>query len=342
MSELRKDPITGRWIIISTVRGKRPHTAPPAKVEEGPPKPCPFCVGNEGMTPPEIYALRDPSSRRDGPGWKVRVVPNKFPALGIDEPLVKKGVGIYDMMSGFGAHEVIIETPDHNRQLKDQSVEEINLVLTVIQDRVEDLHRDQRMRYILVFRNEGYEAGASIAHPHSQIIATPVTPKRAREELQGTEAYFKLKERCIICDIMQEELDNKVRVVFENEGYLAFCPYASRFPFEIWILPKAHGIDFYAKEIRRNMSLLASCLKIVMQKLAVALNNPQYNYLIHAAPNRFARRGYWRTIEDDFHWHIEIMPRLTRIAGFEWGTGFYINPTFPEDAANFLREAKIS
>ena len=337
MSEIRKDIITGRWIIISTVRGKRPHTAQPSKQEDGPPKPCPFCVGNESATPPEIYALRDPASHRDGPGWRVRVVPNKFPALGIDEELVKKGVGLYDMMSGYGAHEVVIETPDHNRQIKDQEVNEIVDALTVIQDRVEDLHRDQRMRYILVFRNEGYEAGASIAHPHTQIIATPVTPKRVREELVGAESYFKLKERCVLCDIMSEEVDKKLRVVFENESYLAFCPYASRFPFEIWILPKTHGIDFFAREVRKSVRPLAECMKDVFQKLGKALNNPQYNYIIHTAPNRFPRRGYWKTIEEDYHWHIEIMPRITRIAGFEWGTGFYINPTFPEDAANFLK-----
>jgi UDPglucose--hexose-1-phosphate uridylyltransferase len=341
MSELRKDIITGRWIIISTVRGKRPHTTQAPKIEEDISKQCPFCVGNESMTPPEIYALRDPLSHRNGSGWKVRVVPNKFPALGIDQELSKKGVGIYDMMAGYGAHEVVIETPHHNRAIKDQDIEEITNVLTVIQDRVEDLHRDMRMRYILVFRNEGYEAGASISHPHTQIIATPVTPKRVREELQGAEAYYKLKERCVICDIIQEELDKKVRLVFENEGYLAFCPYASRFPFEIWILPKTHGIDFYAREVRKSVTSLAICLKTVMQKLANALNNPQYNYIIHTAPNRFPRRGYWKTIEDDFHWHIEIMPRLTRVAGFEWGSGFYICPTPPEEAARYLREVKV-
>ena len=341
MSELRKDIVTGRWIIISSVRGKRPHTVQPSNKEEGPPKVCPFCTGNESMTPPEIVALRDASLQIDGPGWKVRVVPNKFPALGIDQELIRKGVGLYDMMTGYGAHEVVIETPDHNRQIKGQEVGEIADVITVIQNRVNDLHRDQRMRYILVFRNEGLEAGASIAHPHSQIIGTPVTPKRVREELMGGENYYKLKERCVFCDIMQEELTKKERLVFENEDYMAFCPYASRFPFEIWVLPKIHGIDFYGENVRKSVKALAACLKTVLQKLAKTLNNPQYNYIIHAAPNRFARRGYWKTIEYDYHWHIEIMPRVTRMAGFEWGTGFFINPTSPEDAAQFLREAVI-
>lgn len=338
MSELRKDIITGRWIIISTVRGKRPHTVPQA-AHAADVKACPFCVGNESMTPPEIYALRDSGQHRNGSGWKVRVVPNKYPALGIDQELARKGAGIYDMMTGYGAHEVVIETPDHNRQLKDQEPHEIADVLTVIQDRVEDLHRDKRMRYVLVFRNEGYDAGASIAHPHTQIIATPITPKRVREELQGAEAYYKLRERCVICDIMQEEMDRKVRVVFENDGYFAFCPYASRFPFEIWVIPKGHGIDLYARPVRKSILMLAECMKTVVQKLAGALNSPQYNYIIHVAPNRFPRRGYWSTIEDDFHWHIEIMPRITRIAGFEWGTGFYINPTSPEEASDALRNA---
>lgn len=342
MGELRKDPILGRWVIIATERSKRPGSYLIEKEPyESDPKDCPFCYGHEKMTPPEIEALRSRRSKANTPGWKVRVVPNKYPALGIDAPLKKKGLGLFDMMTNFGANEVVIETPDHKREIFDQSTEEIVDWISVIQNRVEDLHKDLRFRYLLVFKNKGREAGASISHPHHQIIATPVTPKRVREELQGAEAYFKLKERCIFCDLIDQELASKQRIVYENEAFVSFCPYASRFPFEIWILPRHHCIDFYDKIVKNDIELLASVLKNTISKLNKVLNGPEYNYLIHVSPNRFERRGYWKTIHDDFHWHIELFPRLTRTAGFEWGTGFYINPTAPEDAAKALRETVV-
>lgn len=339
MPELRKDPVTGRWVIISTARGKRPSDFKPESAQPQDASNCPFCYGHESMTPPEIVAIRRDGSKPDTPGWTVRVVANKFPALGIDDSLVKKGVGMYDVMTGFGAHEVIIESPDHNRPIDLLSLDETKDVLTVYQDRVQDLHRDIRFRYILIFRNEGREAGASLYHPHSQLIATPVTPKRVKEELMGCEAYYKTKERCAFCDVINQEKDSGHRIVYENDHFISFCPFASRFPFEIWLLPKNHEPDFYAS--RQHVSDMAMALKMTMEKLQIALNRPQYNYIIHSAPNLFPRRGYWHTIRDDYHWHFEIMPRLTRVAGFEWGTGFYINPTAPEDAAHYLREVAV-
>ena len=340
MAELRKDLITGRWVIVSTARGRRPtdfsHDFKEVRGKEA----CPFCPGNESHTPPEIVALRPGGGGKDSPGWRIRVVPNKYPALGIDFPLTKKGVGIYDQMSGFGAHEVVIETPEHEKTLEDLSVEEIRNVLTVSQDRIQDLHKDVRFRYVLLFKNEGPQAGATLSHPHSQIIATPVTPKRVKEELVGAEAYFKQKERCVFCDMMTQEKEAGQRMVYENEYFMAFCPFASRFPFEMCLLPKPHELNFH--ESRAHVTELAQCLKVTMEKLDAVLNHPQYNYIIHTAPNLFARRGYWQTIQDDYHWHMEIMPRLTKVAGFEWGTGFYINPTSPEDAAKYLREAEVA
>jgi len=342
MGELRKDPILGRWVIIATERSKRPQSY---SINREPvledTKNCPFCYGNEHMTPPEIYALRPDNSKPNTSGWKVRVVPNKYPALGIDSPLKKKGYGLYDVMTSFGAHEVVIESPDHRREIYEQSIDEVCNWIRVIQGRVEDLHNDIRFRYLLVFKNKGKEAGASLTHPHHQIIATPVTPKRVREELQGAEAYFKLKERCIFCDLIEQELAMKERIVYENEAYVSFCPYASRFPFEIWILPRHHCIDFYNEIVKNEIKLLAAALKSTIAKLNKVLNGTEYNYLIHASPNRFMRSGYWKTIHEDFHWHIELFPRLTRTAGFEWGTGFYINPTVPEEAAKILRETPI-
>lgn len=342
MAELRKDPILGRWVIIATERTKRPGSYQIEKeTAETDPAQCPFCPGHEAMTPPEIYAIREGRSQPNNPGWKVRVVPNKYPALGIDKPLKKWGIGMFDAMTGFGAHEVVIETPDHRREIKDQSIEEISNWLYVLQNRIRDLHNDKRFRYILIFKNKGQAAGASLSHPHHQIIGTPVTVKRVKEELMGAMDYFKLKERCVFCDIMKEEVEKGERIVYENDAFLTFCPYASRFPFETWILPKLHCIDFYDNRIAEKVPALADILKVTLQKLSKALDDPEYNYIIHTSPNKFPRQGYWQTIEDDFHWHIELLPRLIKVAGFEWGSGFYINSTPPEEAAKFMREAKV-
>lgn len=338
MAELRKDIVTGRWVIISTARGKRPHDFSPDVKEAKGKENCPFCEGNEGMTPPEICALRPAGGRRDGPGWKVRVVPNKYPALGIDFPLTKKGIGIFDQMTGFGAHEVIVESTDHEKATEDLATEQIRDVISVCQDRIQDLHQDTRFRYVLLFKNEGPQAGASLSHPHLQLIATPVTPIRVKEKLMGAETYYKQKERCVFCDLIAHEKELNARIVYENEFFITFCPFASRFPFEMCMLPKHHELNFY--ESRVHVLEMAQCLKVTLQKLDKVLNRPQYNYLFHTAPNLFTRRGYWQTIHEDYHWHIEIIPRLTKVAGFEWGTGFYINPTSPEDAAKYLREAE--
>jgi UDPglucose--hexose-1-phosphate uridylyltransferase len=339
MPELRKDPVTEGWVIVSTERRKRP-TDFPSLPEEEDHAGCPFCPGNEDKTPPEIIAFGRDGGKPNTPGWKVRVVPNKFPALGIEGELDRRGLGMYDLMNGIGAHEVIIETPDHNRHLKDSTVEEIQLVLRAYQQRMEDLLRDPRLRYTLIFKNQGGQAGASLHHPHSQLIATPVTPKKVREELIGSQRYWELKERCVFCDIIRQEQDTGDRIVYENEAFVAFCPFASRFPFEVWILPKKHSPDFHTIT-PGHIPFLADMLRIVLGKLASALGNPQYNYILHTGPARFARRGYWETIEQDYHWHLEIIPRLTKIAGFEWGTSFYINPTPPEEAASYLREREV-
>ncbi|MBN2119620.1 MAG: galactose-1-phosphate uridylyltransferase [Candidatus Omnitrophica bacterium] len=340
MGELRKDPILGRWVIIATERSRRPSSFNKEEVFEDDIQNCPFCEGREKMTPPEIYSLRDPNTSPNNPGWRIRVVPNKFPACSIDDDLKKRGLGIYDMMTNFGAHEVIIETPQHDKEFKDRTIEDISGIITVLQNRVEDLHRDERLRYVLLFKNKGKGAGASLMHPHHQLIALPITPKRVREELKGVESYFKLKERCIFCDLIEQENSSPERVVYENDGFLSFCPYASRFPFELWIIPKEHSIDFHGQKAREKVGFLAEMFKIILSKYDKVLKNPSYNYIIHTAPNRFPRGGYWRTIEQDFHWHIELWPKLTQVAGFEWGSGFYINPVSPEIAAECLREEK--
>ncbi len=341
MPELRKDPIVNRWVIIATERAKRPSDF--KTPDDGNPssKGCPFCPGNELKTPPEIFALRKNSdSRPDTEGWRVRDVPTKFPALRLEGDMEKFGVGIYDRMNGIGAHEVVIETTDHFEKIEMQSVDSLFEVFNIYKDRLIDLKKDERFRYILIFKNEGTTAGASLLHPHSQLIATPVTPKRIREELMGAQAYYEYKDRCIFCDIIREEIREKARIVYENNSFISFCPFASRFPFEIWVMPKHHNPD-YDSMGRDEIFAFADAMKVTLSKLCKGLNGPHYNYMLHTGPVRWRRRGYWETIEHDFHWHVEIIPRLTNTAGFEWGTGFYINPTVPEDAAQFLQETQV-
>lgn len=342
MPELRKDPIVGRWVIISTERARRPNEFVSSH-KEIPERPCPFCKGNESQTPPEIYALRDQNSKANGPDWSVRVVPSIAPVLKIEGKVERKGKGLYDVMNGIGAHEVIVETPEHIASFADLSEEQITNNISVYIERINDLQKDQRFKYVLLFKNHGLIAGTAkdiIRHTRSQLIATPVNPKRVKEELLGAKRYFDYKERCIFCDIVKQELDTAKRIVVDMPNFVAFTPFASRFPFEIWILPKEHSCDFGTLH-RPERSDLAKILKVTLAKLSKALNDPPYSYILHTAPFRQPKTGYWRTIEHDFHWHIEIMPRLTRVAGFEWGSGFYINPTPPEEAANYLRQAEL-
>jgi len=332
MSELRKDPIIGRWVIISTERGKRPVDFPSVAIPSRGGF-CPFDPGNEDKTPPEVFAFREPGTEPNTPGWRVRVVPNKFPALRIEDQLVRRGEGVFDKMSGTGAHEVVIESPDHGTALCQLEQPQTAEVLKACIQRMRDLKKDRRFRYILVFKNYGEPAGASLEHPHTQIIATPIIPKRVAEELKGAEQHYDLKERCIFCDIILQELEDGVRVVSENKDFVTLTPFASRFPFETWLLPKAHGS---AVELLSDGEIdsLAAILKETLGRLRCALQAPPYNFVVHTAPCQDSRLPY-------YHWHIEIMPKLTKVAGFEWGTGFYINPTLPEDAAKYLREAAL-
>ncbi|MBI4483258.1 MAG: galactose-1-phosphate uridylyltransferase [Acidobacteria bacterium] len=341
MPELRHDPFQKRWVIISTERALRPADYEAPKVEiKG--RLCPFCEGSEDKTPPEIMAFRD-GTPRDKPGWKVRVVPNKFPALKIEGDLDRRGVGVYDSMNGVGAHEVIIETPIHDLEFADMPVDQIRLVLAACRERLNDLLKDRRFKYILIFKNYGSAAGASLSHPHTQMIATPVTPRTVAVELQSGKDHYHVKERCLFCDMIQEELAAGDRIVRANEHYVAMAPYASRFPFEIFLAPRPHRHSF-GEITDEEIHHLAVMMKDLLRRIKVALKNPPYNFLFHTIPNIHAgpkRATYWETIEFDFHWHLEIMPRLTHVAGFEWGTGFYINPTSPEEAARYLREVEL-
>ncbi|MBL7197617.1 MAG: galactose-1-phosphate uridylyltransferase [Candidatus Omnitrophica bacterium] len=340
MSELRKDPIIGRWVIISVERTKRPNAF--ALQRNGPPEEeCLFCEGKESQTSPEIFAIRKEGTKDNEPGWDVRVVPSNAPFLRIEGDLNRRGKGLYDVMNGIGAHEIIIETPQHIMNLADLSEEQIAKVLSSFVERVKDLEKDPRFKYALVFKNYGWSAeGGRVNHSCSQLIATPITPKSVKEELSVARKYYELHERCIFCDLIKQEIDTQDRLVLDINGFITIVPFASRFPFEMCILPKKHSCDFYDLDLE-NILDLARIIKKTLLKLKKGLNDPSFNLILHTAPFKRKKVGYWKTINEDYHWHIEIMPRLTRVAGFEWGTGFYICPIPPEDAAQYLKEIEV-
>jgi UDPglucose--hexose-1-phosphate uridylyltransferase len=320
-------------VIISTDRRKRPNDFRFERATTLGREQCPFCPGHEAMTPREVLAYRQDGSAPNAPGWQLRVVPNKFPALQVEGTLDREGEGMFDRMNGIGAHEVIIETPHHDRSLAAMSEPEIERVVWAYRERILDLKQDGRLRYILVFKNHGAAAGATLEHTHSQLIALPIVPDLVREEMDGARRHFEVKERCVFCDIVREDLRDGRRLIQENADIVALAPYAPRFAFETWLLPRRHGARF-EEAPRHEYESLARLLKSVLLRMDRALESPPYNLVVHTSP-------FSHGTGDIYHWHIEIMPKLTRVAGFEWGTGFYLNPTSPEEAAQVLRAARI-
>ena len=347
MSELRKDPILDRWVIIAGERGTRPSDfAKEAEVRPAQsPSSCPFCGNHEHMTPDEIMAVCPVGRQPNTPGWEVRVVPNKFPSLAIEGELKRSGIGLFDCMAGVGAHEVVIESPDHCADIATMPAEQVVRIIDTFIERVVDLRRDQRFRHIVVFRNYGAAAGASLTHPHSQIIALPIVPKLVKDRLTAGRDHYLHKERCIFCDLIEQELAVSERVVMQNQHFVVLSVFAARFPFEVNIFPLSHQHDFVLVN-HAQKEALADILSKILIRYRDILRGPAYNLMIQTAPNTTPRPGRpnnWGTIQYDYHWHIELMPRLTKVAGFEWSTGFYINPVSPERAAAYLRgEAKDS
>jgi UDPglucose--hexose-1-phosphate uridylyltransferase len=329
MPQLRRDPIVGRWVIIDTDDPAKPGDFEKEIIRWNR-KNCPFCYGNESMTPPEVLSFRHDSTAPNTAGWTVRVVPNKFPALKIEGDLGKRGIGMFDMSNGIGAHEVVVETPYHEKSIPDLLNEEICDVVKAYCMRAIDLIKDSRFKYILIFKNFGSSAGASLQHNHTQLIALPMIPKNVAEELAGSLRYFEYRGRCIFCDMIYQEYQDKERIISENRNFIAFCPFSSRFPFEVWIVPKKHNPYFchISDEEKFDFGLI---LKETLSRVRVVLSDPAYNFIIHGSP---FDEGY----KDSYHWHLELMPKLIRVAGFEWGTGFYIVPVPPEAAASYLRE----
>ena len=342
LSELRHDPVQKRWVIVASERGRRPNDFVSEEATEEPASECPFCAGKEEQTPPPIAVFPEGDHEGSGP-WRVRVVPNKFPALRTERNLVRSGVGPFDVISGVGAHEVVIETPEHGLDLMDLPVEQITEVLRAYRERILDLRKDNRLRYILVFKNSGATAGASLPHAHSQIMATPVTPRTVAMELTSAKEHYQLKERCIFCDLLSFEFERGERIVLADGEFVTHCPYASRFPFEMHLFPRRHAHD-YSQQDDATLYQLAVHLKEVLSRMVRVLDKPSFNFMLHTVPNvnKVPTRGqYWQTLEVDWHWHLEILPRISNVAGFEWGTGFYINPTPPEEAAAYLRDVEL-
>jgi UDPglucose--hexose-1-phosphate uridylyltransferase len=332
MPELRKDPVTGRWVIISTERRKRPTDFRLESVTIPPDSACPFCDGHEHMTPRELLAHRHNGSGPNSPGWDLRVIPNQFPVLRVEGTLDRQGEGLFDKMNGIGAHEVIIESPRHEDTLATMTEAAVEQVLWAFRARVQDLKQDRRFRYIIIFKNHGAAAGAALDHTHSQLIALPIVPREVRDEVEGAKAHFTQKERCVFCDILHQELADGRRLIAETADIVAVAPYAPRFPFETWILPRRHQSLFEDAQ-RNEYTALARVLVDILSRMNRALRNPPYNLLIHSAPLSEPAAEF-------YHWHVEIIPKLTKVAGFEWATGFYLNPTAPEEAAQVLRDAR--
>jgi UDPglucose--hexose-1-phosphate uridylyltransferase len=290
-----------------------------------------FCPGHEDKTPPELLAGRPPGRAPNGPDWTFRVISNKFPALRIEGELEPSGEGPFDRMNGVGAHEVVIEAPQHDAALATMPVDAVADVLLAFRERMLDLKKDARFQYILIFKNHGEAAGASLEHPHSQLIATPIIPIMVTEELAGAAQYYEIKERCVWCDVIREERRRRRRVILDTDGFVVLAPFAPRFPFETWILPSRHG-SAYEESGVDTLRALAGVLGSFLRRMNQTLNDPPFNFMLHTAPLHEPHREH-------FHWHLEVIPKLTRVAGFEWGSGFFINAVAPEDAANALREA---
>ena len=331
MSELRKDPVTDRWVIIATERSKRPHANRTTTASDRD-QACPFCAGREGETPPEVLAFRDPSTPANTPGWRVRVVPNKYPALADAEDISQPTGSPYVGLSGVGAHEVIIENPRHCLSMAELGEGEVEDVLRAYRGRLIVLQNDQRWKSILIYKNEGSAAGATLEHVHSQLLALPIVPREVDQEWRALVSHHDATNGCLYCEMLNTERADGRRIIFETAAFMAFCPFASRFPLEIWLMPKEHSPAFDAMA-NDELRQLAFMLRESLQRLARIVDAP-LNYMIHSAPLRESRR-------ERYHWHLEILPRITKVAGFELASGYYINTVAPEIAAQQLREIAL-
>ncbi len=333
MPQLRKDPVLKQWVIISPERGKRPSDfKKPAADTLDDASSCPFCEGNEHLTPKETLAFRTAGTASDGKGWWVRIVPDHNPILKPDGDSGREGIGMFDAMNSIGVHEMVIESPDHSTTIQSATLDQVREIIWAYKQRLLEIKKNPLYKHFMIVKNSGVGV-SNFSHSHSHIVATPIIPKRIEEELEGAREYFHYHDRCLFCDIVKQESKDGSRVVFEDQNFIVFCPFASRFPFEMEITPKFHRSFFELIE-SNQVTGLANALQTALKKLEALLPGQPYNFVIHTSPCSESYRDF-------YHWHIELIPKLTKVAGFEWGSGFYINPTPPEDAAKLLREAKI-
>ena len=334
MSELRQDPTTKEWVILAPERGKRPQQKPHKKEDEIPgwDSSCPFCPGNEINTPDDVFRI--PTSNETS-AWEVRVVPNRFAALkpeGDSTPI--EDTRFFRKRPGFGFHEVIIETQSHNTPMALMTYEQVEKVLIAYQERYNSLKKNRQLKFITIFKNHGWASGTSLIHPHSQLVATPIAATYYHRKLDVATDYCHDIGRCLYCDLIAEELARGDRIVAETGQFIVLQPYASRVPYETWILPKAHCASFGLFPAA-HLPELAKVLKDSLFCLYQGLHNPAFNYAIDTS-----------TTEDEhspcYHWHIRILPRITTIAGFEIGSGIYINPALPEETSIYLRDVAKS
>jgi UDPglucose--hexose-1-phosphate uridylyltransferase len=332
--EFRRDPLHNTWVVFAPERQRRPQDYAAATLS--PTALDPFAEGNERLTPPEVFAVRKEKTKPNEPGWRVRVVPNRYPALRIEGQLDAKPEGLYDRVTGIGAHEVIIETPHAETALEDLSINGMAEVFATYRERILDLDKDSRFQHIYIFKNYGPSAGASLAHAHSQLIALPIVPPMVEAKLIRAREHFAARQRSLFADILYTERSGATRMVAENDSYALFCPYASRFPFELAVYPRRHHPDFVSCS-PTELYDLAEVVRFALQRLNAVLEKPGYNLLLHTAPLKRPLNDRFASAKHDYCWHLEIVPRFHSLAGFEIGLGAYINTVYPEDAARFLR-----
>jgi len=332
MPQLRKDPVLKQWVIISPERGKRPHDYPVPDDVPDDPAACPFCEGNERLTPTETMAFRKAGTATNDRGWWVRIIPDRDPILVPTGDSGREGIGMFDAMNSIGIHEVLVETPNHNQTLQSIPIDMVREVIWAYKQRLLEIKKNPRFKHMMIVKNSG-RGVSNFTHAHSHIIATPIIPKRIEEELDGAREYFHYHDRCIFCDILRQETEQASRIFAQDQYFMAFCPFASRFPFEIEIIPKMHQ-PFFENVDNEHVHAFAAILQTALRRMEALLPGIPYNFVLHSSPCSDAYRDF-------YHWHLEIIPKLTNVAGFEWGSGFYINPTPPEDAATMLRETSI-
>ena len=332
MPQLRQDLITGRWVAVATERAKRPDSFSQAAKESVQARDvCPFCPGHEEMTPPEVLAYRAPGTEANGPGWWVRVVPNLYAAFRLQPDGQERRDGHFIQRDAIGACEVLISSPDHRAATPQLDRHQVEEIVQSYVDRSKAHASNPALDYVLILYNHGRPAGASLEHPHSQLYAISLVPPDFQEELDGARRFMALEGRCAFCQALEEERQARARIVMENEFFTVYCPYAARTPFETWIVPRRHSAALIDLEVEQEKPAFAEALQRTLLALYRGLNDPPFNYYIHTAP----LKGDVRSV---YHWHLELIPKLSIAAGFELGTGLWINVVKPEDSAAFLRE----